>query len=174
MGAPVPIYVYLSTYSCVSTKSLVTAVHSAALAATLAGGSTSGRAHGQPSFSILPSGKAEASSATQQPQKALQETASEAGQEEKASRRDFQSVSRGSRRNNDGSEVVDLLEKGPVLGEDDDDLPRMTSDELSALRRTLFGKGSSTGREWNDLPNFVPNSYHMVVIMSKEHCVQEY
>ncbi|KAI0815665.1 hypothetical protein GGR55DRAFT_675280 [Xylaria sp. FL0064] len=65
----------------------------------------------------------------------------------------------------DGSEVVDRLETGPVLGEDDDDLPRMMSDELSALRRALFGKGLSTGREWDDVLNFVPNSCHMVLIL---------
>ncbi|KAI0966985.1 hypothetical protein F4678DRAFT_466070 [Xylaria arbuscula] len=56
---------------------------------------------------------------------------------------------------NDGSDVVNLLETGPVL-EDDDDAPYMTDDELSALRKALFEEGSSTGTGWHDILNFVP------------------
>ncbi|KAI1304736.1 hypothetical protein F5Y03DRAFT_356847 [Xylaria venustula] len=56
---------------------------------------------------------------------------------------------------NDGSDVVNLLETGPAL-EEDDEAPYMTDDEFSALRRALFEDGSSTGTGWHDILNFVP------------------
>ncbi|KAI1421036.1 hypothetical protein F5Y12DRAFT_64156 [Xylaria sp. FL1777] len=56
---------------------------------------------------------------------------------------------------NDGLEVINLLETGGAV-EDDDDIPYMTNDELSALRTALFGERPSTGASWNDVLNFVP------------------
>ncbi|KAI0430955.1 hypothetical protein F5Y09DRAFT_306286 [Xylaria sp. FL1042] len=174
----------------------------ASSAASLTGGFTSGRAHGQPSLNILPSGKAESSSVSQQPQAVLQETArithissqnvrlplgttfrSEAGQDRESSEKgfsEFLETTQDARvrlgesnpnRNishveaaamNDGSDVVDLLETGLVLEADDDDVPYMTNDELSTLRRALFGEGPPTGTGWNEVLDFVPEfiSHH--------------
>ncbi|KAI0450143.1 hypothetical protein F5B21DRAFT_492182 [Xylaria acuta] len=56
---------------------------------------------------------------------------------------------------NDGSEVVDLLETGPMVDEDSDEL-YMTDEELLPLRRALFGEGTSTGTSWDSTLNFVP------------------
>ncbi|KAI0109617.1 hypothetical protein GGR51DRAFT_558310 [Nemania sp. FL0031] len=57
---------------------------------------------------------------------------------------------------NDGSEVVDLLEAGPIV-EEDDDRSHMTDKELLALRTALFGERLSKGTDWDDALNFVPD-----------------
>ncbi|KAI0531609.1 hypothetical protein GGR58DRAFT_224646 [Xylaria digitata] len=58
---------------------------------------------------------------------------------------------------NDGSEVVDLLETGPIV-EDDDNTLYMTNEELSALRTAFFAERSLTGIGWNGVLNFIPES----------------
>ncbi|KAI0903078.1 hypothetical protein F4824DRAFT_446846 [Ustulina deusta] len=173
----------------------------ASSAAGLTGGLMSSRAHGQQRPSILPSGKAESSSTTQQPETAFRETArvthvsspdvrlplgvtfrSTAGQDRGSSEKGFSAFLRTAQYEsgelgesspdqkishvaaasmNDGSEVVDLLETGSAV-EDDDNIPYMTNDELSALRRSLFGEGPLTGTGWNDVLDFVPEfiSHH--------------
>ncbi|KAI0489573.1 hypothetical protein F4859DRAFT_461485 [Xylaria cf. heliscus] len=57
---------------------------------------------------------------------------------------------------NDGSEVIDLLETGSMIGEDNDEL-YMTNEELLLLRRALFKEGTSMGTSWDSALNFVPN-----------------
>ncbi|KAF2973107.1 hypothetical protein GQX73_g484 [Xylaria multiplex] len=58
---------------------------------------------------------------------------------------------------NDGSEVVDLLEIGPIV-EDDDNTLYMTNEELSALRIALFSERSLTEVGWDNVLNFVPEA----------------
>ncbi|KAI2625130.1 hypothetical protein GGS21DRAFT_308977 [Xylaria nigripes] len=59
---------------------------------------------------------------------------------------------------NDGSEVVNLLETQLIEEDYDDDYRlHITAEEVSALRKALFGDKPSTGTGWNDVLNFVPD-----------------